>query len=302
MEAASIPMSIDLTGADDDDDDIVIISPDNIPIPRPIIYVMPITFPQFEMVSANPISHRFYAKTINPANVVQFNKTVQKERIMMSKDLPPGIYVKMYETRSDLVSVMIEGPTDTPYGGCFYFFDVQFPANYPAKPPGVQYVPYWSGSIHPNMYHSGGNVHKVCLSLLGNFSTNPLENWQPKKSTLLQLVVSLQGLVLSKEPMTNLSSVQHSKASQIQHQSKMYNGQVLNHVITAMTRQIEVPPAVYKDQVLAHYRLYGFDIHSRLLSYVKTPQNAPFPLMIGSSSSLSADLQKFYTAVVDLIA
>lgn len=49
----------------------------------------------------------------------------------MKDNLPKGIWVKGYEDRMDLFSVMIEGPAMTPYEDGLFFFDLQLPADYP---------------------------------------------------------------------------------------------------------------------------------------------------------------------------
>ena len=52
---------------------------------------------------------------------------------------------------------MIVGPTDTPYvGGCF-LFDLYCPSTYPNSPPLVHLLTTGNGSVrfNPNLYHSG---------------------------------------------------------------------------------------------------------------------------------------------------
>lgn len=53
--------------------------------------------------------------------------------------------------------------------------------------------------INPNLYNSG----KVCLSLLNTWSGSGQEKWIPKQSTILQVLVSIQGLILNSEPYFN---------------------------------------------------------------------------------------------------
>lgn len=47
--------------------------------------------------------------------------------------------------------------------------------------------------FNPNLYSCG----KVCLSLLGTWRGNATENWDPKLSTLLQVLVSLQSIIMT---------------------------------------------------------------------------------------------------------
>ena len=53
------------------------------------------------------------------------------------------------------------------------------------------------GRINPNLYEDGN----ICLSLLGTWHTEgDNEGWSSTKSTILQIIVSILGLVLVKEP------------------------------------------------------------------------------------------------------
>lgn len=49
---------------------------------------------------------------------------------------------------------------------------------------------------HRNLYEEG----KVCLSILGTWAGDRNETWSAARSSLLQALVSIQGLVLVKEP------------------------------------------------------------------------------------------------------
>jgi len=50
--------------------------------------------------------------------------------------------------------------------------------------------------LFSNLYEEG----KVCLSLLGTWEGDRNESWNPARSSLLQAFVSIQGLILVKEP------------------------------------------------------------------------------------------------------
>lgn len=54
---------------------------------------------------------------------------------------------------------------------------------------------YWP-VVNPNLYEDG----KVCLSILGTWAGDKSESWSPSRSSLMQALVSIQGLVLVKEP------------------------------------------------------------------------------------------------------
>ncbi|KAI0673805.1 hypothetical protein C8Q78DRAFT_1019118 [Trametes maxima] len=124
-----------------------------------------------------------------------------KELAMMATSLPPGVWVRVDETRNDAIKIMIAGPEGTPYAGGLFEFDCFIPLDYPNKPPLMHLRTTGGGSVrfNPNLYHCG----KVCLSLLGTWQGRPEEQWVPRKSTLLQVVVSIQSMILVDLPYFN---------------------------------------------------------------------------------------------------
>jgi baculoviral IAP repeat-containing protein 6 len=97
------------------------------------------------------------------------------------------------------MKALVSGPIGTPYANGLFEFDVVLKADYPSSAPLVKFRTTDHGRVrfNPNLYHCG----KVCLSLLGTWSGEG--QWNPRKSTLLQLLVSLQSLVLVPRPYFN---------------------------------------------------------------------------------------------------
>ena len=109
--------------------------------------------------------------------------------------------VRIDEEKAVLWSIMLTGPEDTPYdGGCF-IFDAFFPSGYPTTAPQLKFRTTGGGRVrfNPNLYKDG----KVCLSLLGTWSGAKGEMWDPAVSTMLQVIVSVQSLILVNEPYFN---------------------------------------------------------------------------------------------------
>ncbi|CAL4899097.1 unnamed protein product [Urochloa decumbens] len=125
-------------------------------------------------------------------------KRVQKEWKILETSLPDTIYVRGFEDRMDLLRAAMVGASGTPYHDGLFFFDLHLPPSYPAAPPQVK---YHSFGLHanPNLYPSG----TVCLSLLNTFGGKGTELWSPESSSLVQVVVSIQGLVLTAQPYYN---------------------------------------------------------------------------------------------------
>lgn len=93
------------------------------------------------------------------------------------------------------------GPADTPYAnGCFEL-DVYFPLDYPLAPMliNLETTGHHTVRFNPNLYNDG----KVCLSVLNTWHGRPEEKWNSQTSSFLQVLVSIQSLILVPEPYFN---------------------------------------------------------------------------------------------------
>ncbi|KAF3328782.1 putative ubiquitin-conjugating enzyme E2 38 [Carex littledalei] len=154
-------------------------------------------FKQFDTVPDFP-DHEFRNNSVGKKPSKECVKRVQEDWKILEKDLPDTIMVRACEDRIDLLRAAIVGPAGTPYHNGLFFFDIQFPSDYPHSPPKAH---YHSGGLrlNPNLYQCG----KVCLSLLGTWSGTGCEKWNSKTSTMLQVLVSIQALVLNEKPYFN---------------------------------------------------------------------------------------------------
>ncbi|KAK3366289.1 ubiquitin-conjugating enzyme/RWD-like protein, partial [Lasiosphaeria ovina] len=116
----------------------------------------------------------------------------------LQTDLPKGIYVRHGSSRLDVMRVIITGPADTPYELGLFEFDLFCNQNFPLHPPRMYFRTTGHGKVafNPNLYTNG----KVCFSLLGTWNG---PTWQPERSTLLQLLVSIQAMIFTAEPWYN---------------------------------------------------------------------------------------------------
>ena len=147
--------------------------------------------------SEAPPDHHFFHST-RPLTA-ELMRRVMKEHKIMQSSLPDGIFVRTWESRLDLLRVLIVGPFGTPYEFAPFVVDFHFGSSFPTTSPDAHFHS-WTGNagrINPNLYEDG----KICLSLLGTWDADERnEEWSSKKSTVLQVLVSLMGLVLVKEP------------------------------------------------------------------------------------------------------
>lgn len=108
----------------------------------------------------------------------------------------------------------------------------------------MQQVYYHSGGLrlNPNLYDNG----KVCLSLLGTWpGRNAAENWIPGKSTMLQVLVSIQALILNAKPYYNEPAYASFEASgRGGKASNNYNEDALIKSLKTMLYSLRRPPKV----------------------------------------------------------
>ncbi len=184
---------------------------------------------------------------------------ISKEIISLNTSLPVSvsstIWIKTMEDRFLYIQGMISGPEKTPYSGGLYLFDIYFPIEYPNVPPKVNLQTTGGGKVrfNPNLYNCG----KVCLSLLGTWSGDNSEKWNPKVSTLLQVLISIQALILIDEPYFNEPGYQNSMGTPTgQAQSRAYNENIQKqNVRYAIIEQIKNPPRGYEEIIHKHFSL-----------------------------------------------
>lgn len=153
--------------------------------------------PGFEILEgAAPDDHHFSDRTSAPDS--QRLRRITKEHRILRSSLPDGVFVRTWEGSLDLMRVLILGPLETPYELAPFVIDLCL-ANFPRSPPEAFFHSFTDGRgpINPNLYEDG----KICLSLLGTWpGDDKRDTWSPANSTILQVLVSLLGLVLVREP------------------------------------------------------------------------------------------------------
>jgi ubiquitin-protein ligase len=166
-------------------------------------------------------------------------------------DWSSAIVVRVDEDRYDFLRAAIFGPEGTPYDSGVFIFDIFLPPTYPETPPKLRLLTTGGGRVrfNPNLYACG----KVCLSLLGTWFG---PTWT-RASTLLQVLVSIQSLILVEHPYFNEPyyepsfGTDHGKLA-----SEHYNKDVRrNNIIYAMLYNIRNAPADLRDVILLHFRL-----------------------------------------------
>ncbi|PWY97309.1 hypothetical protein BCV70DRAFT_228640 [Testicularia cyperi] len=215
-----------------------------------------VAWSQFAVLESAPSSHQFYSASPSSAPGPAFFKRLQKEFKVLQSSLPETILVRAYEDRSDLLRVLIFGSEGTPYENAPFLLDFQLTPEFPSKPP-IAYFHSWTnghGRVSPNLYEDG----KVCLSVLGTWSGQAEENWNPSKSSLLQVFVSIQALVLVREPYFTEPAYEKLKGSdESRVNSKNYNEKAYILSRGFVRRALEQPPEGFETELKLFYLKAG---------------------------------------------
>ena len=174
------------------------------------------------------------------------------------------IWIRVPKKNINIFTFMISGPKDTPYENGLFEFHVKFPPNYPNKEPSVILKTTGNETVrfNPNLYANG----KVCLSLLGTWSGSEEEKWNSKTSTFLQVLVSIQSLILVDEPYFNepgferlINTPEGTKSS------NNYNENIQLHTFKwAIINQINNPPKGFENIIKEHFSRKKNDILNKI--------------------------------------
>jgi ubiquitin-conjugating enzyme E2 D/E len=110
---------------------------------------------------------------------------IKKELESLEKDPPSNCSAAPEDNDMYHWSGTIIGPTGSVYEGGLFSLSIEFPPNYPFKPPKVKFL---TRIYHPNI-HSGGGI---CLDILKN-------NWSPAL-TVSKVLISICSLLDDPNP------------------------------------------------------------------------------------------------------
>ena len=211
------------------------------------------------------ILHGSEQEEMGVSDTARLNREIRN----FAKDSPcesaAAIYVAMDSTRMHLMRALISGPEDTPYAHGLYLFDIGLRASYPLTPPFVRIATTGENKVrfNPNLYNDG----YVCLSIINTWESSPEEMWNGATSTLLQVFLSIQSLVmdnevLQKEPGYETYSAQDPG-------NLVYCAVVkYNNVKYAMRKMIQNPPGEFREVVMQHFSLKRAEIEKTLEKWV----------------------------------
>ncbi|KAK5579741.1 hypothetical protein RB653_009427 [Dictyostelium firmibasis] len=112
-------------------------------------------------------------------------KRINKELSDIAKDPPSSCSAGPNTDDIFHWTATIMGPKDSPYEGGVFFLNINFPTDYPFKPPKISFV---TKVYHPNINGSGS----ICLDILK-------EQWSPAL-TIPKVLLSISALLSDPNP------------------------------------------------------------------------------------------------------
>eukprot|EP01022_Parablepharisma_sp_SALTPOND_P020985 TRINITY_DN395_c0_g1_i1.p1 TRINITY_DN395_c0_g1~~TRINITY_DN395_c0_g1_i1.p1 ORF type:complete len:5656 (-),score=802.26 TRINITY_DN395_c0_g1_i1:1614-18581(-) len=201
----------------------------------------------------------FYHAQAEQEKTASQNKLIRlaQELADLSNALPDehtnAIYIRVDEQRIDFMKALVMGACNTPYGHGAFEYDIYCPANYPNESPKMNLTTTGNGAVrfNPNLYHDG----KVCLSLLGTWRGTATENWDPKFSTILQVLMSLQAIVMSEEVYFNEPGFEGEIGKPEGERKNEGYANIVRYcnIKYAMIGQIKNPPKGFESVIKRHF-------------------------------------------------
>lgn len=238
-------------------------------------------FETFEMIAECPekgyrftVSYHFEAAVRESGERThpQRMKRLAQEAATLATSLPlsysSSVFVRTDTDRLDVMKVLITGPSDTPYAnGCFEL-DVYFPSDYPSTPMLINLETTGRHSVrfNPNLYNDG----KVCLSVLNTWHGRPEEKWNAHTSSFLQVLVSIQSLILVPEPYFNEPGYERSRGTPTGSLSSTeYNSNIYQACVRwAMLEQLRAPTPCFKQVIQTHFWIKRNEICQVIESWI----------------------------------
>ncbi|CAH9057010.1 unnamed protein product [Cuscuta europaea] len=221
-------------------------------------------FKKFD-ITTDPHDHYFVGAVDQNNAGRKWLRKVQQDWNFLQNNLPDGIFVRVYEDRMDLMRAVIVGPYGTPYQDGLFFFDFHLPPEYPDVAPTAY---YHSGGwrVNPNLYEEG----KVCLSLLNTWTGKGNEIWDPASSSIFQVLVSLQGLVLNSKPYFNEAGYDKQVGTaEGEKNSLSYNENTFLLNCKTMMYLMRKPLKDFEELVTEHFKRRGYYILKACDAYMK---------------------------------
>ena len=160
-----------------------------------------------------------------------------------------GIYHLTKDDDLFNLNILMIGPPKTPYENGYYFFDINFPQEYPWKPPNVKFISMTNNiRFNPNLYING----KVCLSLINTWSG---PKWT-SCNTISTVLLSIQALVFNEFPLVNEPGFENIKEVHHIYNNVITYGNYYIHIYKLLKSLQDTNSnhiLLFKDIILEHF-------------------------------------------------
>lgn len=240
------------------------------------------------IAEALPSSHHYRLTTPAFGNhYPAFVAAVEKDVALIRSSSLKSIRIKTFPNRMDLYSVLIQGCQSTPYEDSLFVFDVRLPRDYPQSPPQCHYVSYCSDNLHPSLCWSGRvDIHLLIPPEEGG-------SWLPDVSSLLDVLLSLQGLVSASEPYFDKPNSDRQDEQECA-KSRLYNELVVLRLVQSMGHMFRNPHSVFKEEIEKHFKDNEFRLGRRLERWLELSDawDARFPEQLPTPEALKEFAEK----------
>ena len=224
-------------------------------------------FSDFKIESNHRFS-KYKSEAVNPKSLMRISSEFSSLRKNLPNNWDTSIVVRACSDNLNIFSFIITGPKDTPYHNGIYEFHAYFPKTYPNSEPKVLLDTTGGASVrfNPNLYNCG----KVCLSLLGTWSGQDGESWNKSTSTFLQVLVSIQSLILVEQPYFNEPGWERQMhTTEGKTKSFNYNDLIrLENLRWAIVDKFENPPKGFEELTINHFLMKKEEIISVVNTWV----------------------------------
>lgn len=203
-------------------------------------------------------THRFFCylnnKVTNKKNLLRIISEISSLKKNLPINWDTSCIVRVDKKYTNMIKFVITGPKDTPYHNGVYEFHAYFPPTYPNEAPRVLINTTDGGKVrfNPNLYANG----KVCLSLLGTWSGRESEKWNSEISTFLQVIISIQSLIMVDDPYFNEPGYERTmNTSDGKKRAFKYKEEIrLHNLRVAIINQIKNPPVGFEEFTINHFK------------------------------------------------
>ena len=223
---------------------------------------------------------------VSEQNLARFNKEMKVLSENLPCELTGSIFVAMDENNMHLMKGLISGTPDTPYEHGLYEFSIVCPANYPNSPPSVRILTTGNGSVrfNPNLYDDG----YVCLSIINTWEGSRAERWNPSYSNILQVLLSIQTLVMDSDVIQKEPEYDHLATDSCENLAYC-NIVKYNNVKWAMLEMIRNPPPEFAEIVWKHFALKKNDVIRTVERWLEEAKEFQLPEEQGEDDYLIMD-------------